>query len=343
MSIISPVYRRPIWRIVMDGVDLAERINPRFMDLSLTECRGDEADQLDLTLSDHDGLLALPSRNAVLQVAIGWSDTGLIDKGSFTVDEIGYRGAPDVVTVRARSADMKGPLRTRTERSFHGKTIAQIVGEIAQANGLQAVVGGVFGKTKIPHIDQADESDIAFLTRIGKRYDAVATVKDGKLLFMPIQGGKTASGQAMPVVRIYRSDGDQHDFLIADRDAYTGVVATWMDPKKQRRHTVMSGAKGNVKHLRTTYTSEADALAAAQSEWQRIRRGLATMRFQTAWGLPDLSVQHQVEFPDFKAPINEIRWLVKTARHSINDQGLTTALELERDGDEDAIESDQND
>ncbi len=343
MSIISPVYRRPIWRILMDGQDLAARINPRFMDLSLNECRGDEADQLDLTLSDHDGLLALPSRNAVLQVAIGWSDTGLIDKGRFTVDEIGYRGAPDVVTIRARSADMQGPLRTRTDRSFHDKTIAQIVEEIALANGLQAVVGDAFVTTKVQHIDQADESDIAFLTRIGKRYDAVATVKDGRLLFMPIQGGKTASGQDMPVVQVYRRDGDQHDFQVAARDAYTGVSANWMDPKQQRRHTVMSGVKDNAKQLRTTYTSEADALAAAQSEWQRIRRGLATMRFTMAWGLPDLSVQHQVVFPDFKAPINEYRWLVKTARHSINDQGLTTALELERDGDDAQAEDDVND
>ncbi len=343
MSILSPAYRRPIWRILMDGRDLAARVNPRFMELSLRECRSDEADQLDLTLSDHDGLLALPSRNAVLQIGIGWSDTGLIDKGSFIVDEIGYRGAPDVISVRARSADMQGPLRTRTERSFHDKTIAQIVDEIALANDLEAVVGSGFEKTKIPHIDQTDESDIAFLTRIGKRYDAVATVKGDKLLFMPIQGGKTASGQDMPVMRIYRRDGDQHDFQIAARDAYTGVIAKWMDPSRQRRHTVIAGVKGNAKHLRATYTNEADALAAAQSEWQRIRRGLATMRFQTAWGLPDLSVQHQVEFPDFKAPINEIRWLVKSARHSINDQGLTTALDLERDGDEEVIEPIQGD
>ncbi len=71
MSIISPAYRRPVWRITLDGKDLGERINPRFMDLSLNECRGDEADQLDLTLSDHDGLLEVPNRNATIALRTG--------------------------------------------------------------------------------------------------------------------------------------------------------------------------------------------------------------------------------------------------------------------------------
>lgn len=330
----SPLYRRAVWRMTMNGQDLAERLNPRFMELSLQECRGGEADQLDLTLSDHDGLLEIPSLDAVIQLAIGFSDTGLIEKGSFTVSAVNHRGAPDVLTIRARSANLKGPLRTRTERSFHKKTVKQIVEEIALANGLKAVVAPVFAKTKIPHIDQTNESDLAFLTRIGQRYDAVATVKDGRLLFLPIQSGKTASGQDLPVIRIYRHDGDQHDYNAEERDAYTGVVAKWMDPKKQRRHEVITGVKGNAKHLRATFTNQADALAAAQAEWQRIRRGLATMRFTTAWGLPELSVQHQVLFPDFKRPISEIEWLVESLRHTINDQGLTTVMNLERAGDE---------
>lgn len=338
MSIISPMYRRPIWQITMDGQDLAERINPRFMELSLNECRGDEADQLDLTLSDHDGLLDLPRTHAVISLAMGWSDTGLVDKGQFTVDEVSYRGTPDVVAIRARSADLTGALRTRTERSFHKKTIQQIVDEIAADNDLAAVVGRELGRQVIPHIDQANESDISFLTRIGKRYDAVATVKEGRLLFIPIHEGKTAEGQDMPAVQVYRRDGDQHDFTIAERDSYTGVAAEWRDPRKQRKNKVMVGVKGNAKHLRTVYANESDALAAAQSEWQRIRRGLATMRFQAAWGMPDLSVQHRVQFPDFKPPINDIQWLIKSLRHTINDQGLATALDLEKNGEETELE-----
>ncbi|ROT46090.1 contractile injection system protein, VgrG/Pvc8 family [Pusillimonas sp. NJUB218] len=336
MTVFSPEYPRPIWRLSLDGRDLADVINPRFMSLSLTETRDDQADQLTLNLTDHDGLLEIPNRGAVIRVAIGWSTTGLVDKGSFTVDETGHRGTPDTVSIRARSADMTGPLRTRTERSFHGKTIKQIVEEIALANGLTAIVGEGFRDKVVKHIDQSNESDAAFLNRIGKRYDAVATVKDDRLLFMPVRGAKTASGQDMPVHEVYRRDGDQHDFLITGRDAYTGVKAFWMDPRKTTRRSVMVGVIGNAKHLRDTFANETDALAAAQSEWQRIRRGLATMRFSMAYGRPELSAQHKVLFPDMKKPINEIDWLVRELTHDLNESGLTTGLDLEMFDKEDA-------
>ena len=104
---------------------------PRLIELTLSESRSGEADQLDISLSDHDGLLAIPSRNATIRVSHGWSDTGLIDKGQFPVDEVEHRDAPDQITIRARSAKMDGALRTRTERSLHKKTIAQIVNMIA--------------------------------------------------------------------------------------------------------------------------------------------------------------------------------------------------------------------
>lgn len=342
MSLLSSSYPGPIWRLSLDGRDLADVVNPRLMSLSLTETRDDQADQLSLNLTDHDGLLEIPSRGAEIKLAIGWTTTGLIDKGSFTVDETGHRGTPDVVSIRARSADMTGPLRTRTERSFHGKTIKQIVEEIALANRLTAVVGEGFGTKIVPHVDQANESDAAFLNRIGKRYDAVATVKDGKLLFMSAHGGKTASGQDMPTHQVLRRDGDQHEFLITGRDAYTGVRAFWMDPRKAVRRSVLVGVTGNTKQLRDTFANEIDALAGAQSEWQRIRRGLATMRFSMAFGKPELSAQHKVLFPDMKPPINEIEWLVKELIHELDGSGMTTKLDLEMFDKEDASDEDDS-
>lgn len=334
MPTLNAAYPRPAWQLTLDGLDLAARINPRFMDLRLNEARSDRADQLDLTLTDHDGRLALPRQGAQIELAIGWSNAALVAKGRFIVDEVGHRGAPDIITLRARSADMKGKLRRRDNRSFHNQTLQQIVTIVARANQLQAAVGQPYRSRTIPHIDQANESDMAFLTRLGKRYDAVATVKEGRLLFMPVQGSRTVGGQRLPLQRIYRRDGDSHEFLMASRDTYTGAQATWRDPAEQKSHTVTAGSDENPRKLRDTYTNESDALNAADSEWRRIQRGTATMRFTLAHGLPQLSVQHRIRFPDFKPPISDIEWLVKEITHSIDGQGLTTALELERTGDQ---------
>lgn len=321
-------YPTPIWRVTLNGQDLTGKIMPRLQSLEITECRSDEADQLDITLSDHDGALALPRMGAVLHVALGWTDTGLVDKGTYTVDEVEHSGAPDQVILRARSADMQAALRTRTERSFNRKTVADIVAAIASVHSLKPVVGNM-GRTVIPHIDQANESDIAFLNRLGKRFDAVATIKSGRLLFLPIVPATTASGAIIPTTEILRSDGDRHRYHISARDSYSGVRAYWHDPKRAQRRSVMAGTSGNAKRLRDTFANEADALEAAKAEWARLQRGVATVSYSLARGRPELGPQHPVRFRGFKEPIGNAQWLISTARHSLSEGGLVTSIELE--------------
>lgn len=72
--------------------DITQVISSRLISLSLTDNRGLEADTLDLELSDHDGKLALPPRNATIQVALGWKGKLLIDKGQYSVDEVQFSG-----------------------------------------------------------------------------------------------------------------------------------------------------------------------------------------------------------------------------------------------------------
>ncbi|MGF7152535.1 hypothetical protein [Novosphingobium gossypii] len=62
----------PDWRVTLDGQDLSDRIRPRPVSLTLSEKRGDEANQLDIVLSDHDGMLGIPPEGAVLHLQLGW-------------------------------------------------------------------------------------------------------------------------------------------------------------------------------------------------------------------------------------------------------------------------------
>src|SRR5689334_4403853 len=96
-------YPQPSYRIQLGDRDITPTVDARLISLSLTECRGGEADQLDLCLDDSDGALAIPAKGATLTLAIGWVGGGLVDKGSFIVDEAEHSGAPDQVTIRARS------------------------------------------------------------------------------------------------------------------------------------------------------------------------------------------------------------------------------------------------
>lgn len=319
----------PTYRLRLDGQDIAPAINPRLISLSLEEARGDTADQLDLVLSDHDGALALPRKGVKLDLSIGFAGQTLVDKGQFVVDEVEHSGAPDIVTIRARSADLRDSLRVRRDQSWHATTLGDIVKTIAGRHRIDHRIAQALASVAVAHIDQTNESDLNFVTRLAQRFDAVATVKAGSLLFLPINGSQTASGARLPVIAITRASGDSHSYTQSDRDAYTGVRAYWHDGKKANRKGVVVGTNVNPKTLKDTYATESDAMAAAKSEWQRIQRGLATLKLTLAIGVPSLVPQSPVSVQGFKSAIDGTQWLATRVTHKLDDSGLTTEVECE--------------
>ena len=87
-----------------------------------------------------------------------------------------------------------------------------------------------------------------------------------------------------------------------------------------------------MKTLRDSYATEDDAVDAARAELGRIERGAAALEITLAIGQPALMVQTPVNVRGFKPEIDGTDWLCKTVEHSLDDNGLTTRLELERRG-----------
>lgn len=320
------------YRITLGDRDLSPRLRPRLVSLTLTESRTDEADTVDLVLDDTRGELALPKRGDAIRVAIGWVGSALVDKGRFIVTEFEHHGTPDTLVVRARSASMTRGMQARRECSWHGQTLGTIVRTIATRYALTPAVGNTLADVLIAHIDQTHESDLSFLTRLARRYDAVMNVKDLRLLFMPIGTGRTASGQPLEVLNLTRADGDQHRYHVSEREHYAAVRAHYHAHGKARRQSVIVGGENNhnVKVLPEDYASQADAQAAAQAEFQRIQRSQATLAYTLARGRAELFPEMPVTVSGFKPEIDATAWLVKQATHTIDGEGgFTTALELE--------------
>ncbi|MBT1814502.1 phage late control D family protein [Enterobacter roggenkampii] len=277
MNIQAGAKIAPAFMLKLDNDDITQDFSDRLISLTMTDNRGFEADQLDIVLDDTDGQIALPPRGATLTLWLGWQGAALIKKGMFTVDEIEHRGAPDTLTIRGRSADFRGTLNSRREQSWHDTTLGQIVETIAARNKLTASVADMLKAVAVPHIDQSQESDAVFLSRLADRNGAAVSVKAGKLLFLKAGSGKTASGKPIPQMTLERGDGDRHQFAIADREAYTGVTAKWLhtkDPKPQKQKVKLK-RKPKEKHLRALQhpkATKAPAKAKAQKE-QEAREG----------------------------------------------------------------------
>ncbi|MBJ9153401.1 phage late control D family protein [Citrobacter freundii] len=277
MNIQAGARVAPAYMLTLDGADITQNFSDRLIGLTMTDNRGFEADQLDIALDDTDGLVELPPRGASLTLWLGWQGSALVNKGSFTVDEIEHRGAPDTLTIRGRSADFRGSLNSRREQSWHDTTLGVIVETIAQRNKLTASVADSLKAIAIPHIDQTQESDVAFLSRLAERNGASVSVKAGKLLFLKAGSAMTASGKPIPQMTVERGDGDRHQFAIADREAYTGVTAKWLhtrDPKPQKQKVKLK-RKPKEQHLRALQHPKAakTSIKAKKKKEQEAREG----------------------------------------------------------------------
>jgi len=357
----------PDFSLSLQEKDITQNIRKRLISLSLTDNRGFEADQLDIELDDSDGLMVMPQRNAVLALSLGWKGAPLTPKGLFTVDELEHRGAPDTLTIRARSADFRGSLNTRRDESYHDTTLNHIVQKVAARNKLKATLAAGLGTIKVSHIDQTQETDAAFITRLASLNGAVAAVKNGALLFMRPGNGTSVSGKSLPVFTLMRQDVDQHSFSIADRDAYTGVTASWLNtkqpkPKKvklqrkpkeqhlralqhpkakpatgkkpgkpveEKKGDYMVGAEDNVFAITKIYATKTAAMRAAQAKWEKLQRGVAEFSLSLAMGRANITPETPVRVSGFKEVIDAQHWIVSKATHNLSNSGFTTVLEFE--------------
>lgn len=435
MNLLNNVYKKPVYFIEVNGKDITANVQGRLIGLALTDNRGFNADQLDITLDDSDGKLDLPARGGQVRLSLGWQDSGLVDKGSYTIDEVEHSGPPDTLVIRARSADLRSGLSTQRERSFHCSTVGVIVNLIAEENDLIPMISVKLADQFIDHIDQTNESSAGFLSRLAKQFDAVATVKNGRLLFIHAAAGVSASGKPLPGITITRQSGDRHQFTIADREAYSHVKATWndtgastkgeviwgkeendaengraasapsvpagaykklvkiyknhsaahlaarktwramskgqrtgfigvtasyndrnlkvrgevpygtADEQKELRNAVKLAKKDaarlgapsvaidhsadNIKTLRHVYSSMENAKRAARSEWRKLQRGMAGFSITLAYGQPDLIPEMPATVQGWKPAIDSTDWILSKVTHSLNDNGLTTHLDLE--------------
>lgn len=335
----------PDFRVTVDGRDITDMLRglvspargpkrARLVSLGITSKRGGDADQLDLVLDDSDGALAFPPTDANVRVWLGWKrgagvTPGLVDMGEFVVDELGHTGPPDLLTIRARSADFTGSLKTRRDKGWKNTTLGAIVRELAGRHGLKPACAPALARVTVTAKPQSRESDLAFLRRLGREHDAAATIKGGALILSPIGAGNAPSGAALPTMTITRAAGDRHDFTRKRREEAGGAMAEWHDRVAGRRNKVVVGNAEKVMKLGRTYATEAEARRAAQAATQRSAREPSTLSLTLAQGRGDLQPEQRARVVGFKENVSGSQWLIAEVAHSLGDRGFTSTVKLE--------------
>lgn len=257
----------------------AALLNERLLEWEHTDKAGFVSDQLKLIL-DIEGLEGLPNLGATIGLRVGYLESGLVDKGQFKITQRTPSLFPMRLVLVATAAPFDKPEFKQRRTASHGPiSLGALFRQLTTRYGFSPRVAPDLEAEQIVHIDQTNESDMAFLTRLAKRFDAVA--KPVNELYVLGRKGTihSLSGKILPDVELSitrdNRPGDRA-FVSASltetsRATYLGARASWWDAAAGKKQVVVVGSEP-FKVVTQRYQNEAEARTAAEGEMRRVAR-----------------------------------------------------------------------
>ncbi|MGU9816884.1 phage late control D family protein [Pseudomonas sp. LF135] len=302
----------------------AALLNQRLMRWSHTDTAGIESDRLELTLNI-EGLEGLPTLDGKIGLRAGYLESGLVEKGEFVVTQrtpvLFPMSLMIVATAAPFSMSDKSGYRQRRSASYGPTTLGALFRQLVSRHGFSPRVAPSLEGVQIAHIDQSNESDMAFITRLAKRYCAVT--KPFNELYVLAEAGRVTSlsGQMLPEVKLSVTEDNrpgEQAFITAKLDEksrakYEGCRVTWWDAAIGKQRVVQVG-NAPFKTLRQRYQNEAEARAVAESELRRVGREDLKLLIDCP-GNPLLAAEGLLVLDETWPSYMQGRWSITTVTH----------------------------
>lgn len=327
-------YVAPDYVILVDNLDITDKIKDRLINLTLHDEDGIKSDSVDITFSDPDEEVILPRKGVKLSILMGY-DGMLNDMGFFVVDHVTASGPPHIIKISAKGApfdktsDSFGTLQDIKNRSWTARTLGDLLDVIAGEHNMQPAISDLLKDILLPHIDQIAESDMNLLTRQAQNYDAVFKAIAGRLVFSKKGDGLSISGQDLFNSILTPADISTYSYQTGSSKDFETVKATYhsMDDAENKVVTVGSGEKP-IKQLKKKYSNYDAAKAAAEAALKKFKRGSRTIDI-TMKGNPKIKAGSPVTLSGFVSEMNQ-KWIVQKVTHKITKQsGFTTEFTAE--------------
>ncbi len=321
---------RPDFKVVADTQDVTAVIRSRLVSLEIVDEAGVQSDSAEIVLSDHGEHVALPRRGATLEISMGYAGRAMVALGTYVVDEVEISGSPPTLTVRSRAANLRETAKSQHTRAWEGTTLGAILSAIAKEEGWRAQVHPTVSALPIVRADQANESNLHFMTRLGEQHGCIAKVAQGTLVVVPAGGGESGSGKPLGATIITPERcAPGWRVTLADRGKYKRVVASWHDPSTGRRVAETAGEGDPAYTLNETFSSSTSARRAAESRLAALERGKGTVSLEIVHGEPGLCAAGVIELRGFREGADG-RWSCKRVCHKVTGGGgCSTAVEAE--------------
>ncbi|QPC87151.1 late control protein D [Mesorhizobium sp. NBSH29] len=323
----------PFFQISAGGKDITSKLAGGQISLTIKDGVGLDADTAQIEIDDMHGVIAPPKTGVELKIIAGYVDDR-VNFGTFTVDEVTLSGWPQKISISAQSAKAKSALKEGRPKSYDKEdypTFKDVFAEIAGRHGLTLSISPEIGSQELEYEAQAEEDDISFLTRIGKKLDASISIKEDRLIAAKKGTGTSVSGQPLPFIVVRRG----HNLLTysvsrKDKPKHKKVKATWYNRKKAKREEVTANASADGPDflIRAPAQSKAEAQKQANSKANELKRAEAKASFSVE-GNPHARAEAHVIASNIRSMVDGV-WRSVTVTHNWTSGGpYTTSIECE--------------
>ncbi|MBD5164581.1 phage late control D family protein [Helicobacter sp.] len=307
----------PDFKILANEKDVTAHIAKNLIELSFKDEAGIVSDEITLSVY---GAFKRPKYKDKLKLWLGYKESGLWYCGSFAVQS--SERTESSTTITATGVDFSSGLKKRKNRAWEKLSLKEIVERIAKEHDLSAVAD--FGEIKIAYAGQHDRSDLTFLQKFAKDFDAIFNVKDNQIVFLRKEN---ESKSIIPKSSISLSECSSYRIKYSNKTLYGSCKAIWHDTKENKIKEVIVGSdEGEQIRLEQSFKNAAEALAKAKAKLERAKCGIVSGSLEIygtcvfAGGILSLS----------NAGEDSGEYRIKSVHHSLSADSFTTSVEFEK-------------
>ena len=305
----------------------AALLNQRLISWEHIDAAGFESDQLTLTI-DLEGLEGLPSLGGKIGLMVGYRETEMVDKGQFKVTRLTPTLFPFRLTLVATAApfskDDETGFKQRRTASHGPTTLGGLFRELVLRHGFSPRVAPEVSLIKIDHVDQSNETDMGFLTRLAKKYNVIAKPYDDVYVLARPGQTKSLSGKILPNVTLSVTSNNRpgdHAFISATleesaREQAKGCKTCFVDAATGVLRWIETGL-APFKTIRQKQPNEAQAIAVGEGEVRKMLRHKYKVKI-TCPGDPRLAAEGLVLLDDTWPDFMRGRWSIDKVTASGN-------------------------
>lgn len=323
-------------------IDITRLMRDRIIQLSVTDGSEDDADKLELLLDNRNFDLVPPNKQTPLtlllprrRVVSGKIRTKWYYWGTYNVVEIERSGPPHQMKISCLPAEITKALKTKRVHNYSGQRLNDIAQDIAQRNGLYAVVDPNIAGQRI-EIYNDTMSDWHLLRLLASTTSGRVKISNGAIYIMRRYSMRKASDkQFFQQVRIPADDVLRYRHVEKVKQSYDLMqvkVRNLSDLSKDNTYYIdingnhyVVATSPNVTSYRRSFASLDEAKRVAVAKLLKYKANVNQLELDVI-GQALLFAERPIKLVGFPDDMSSPRWVTDECRHIIGDKGWQTQV-----------------